>query len=62
MNSKNIQVSAMGIERFYSTIINSSVGSNKAVIKNLNENVDVDYLYIDFNSIIYYIAENKTNK
>jgi 5'-3' exonuclease len=48
----------MGIERFYSTIINSSVSSGKAVVKNLKENVDVDYMYVDFNSIIYYIAEN----
>jgi len=48
----------MGIERFYSTIINSSVSSGKAIIKNLKEHIDVDYLYVDFNSIIYYIAEN----
>lgn len=47
----------MGIERFYGTIVNSNVSEGKAIIKNLLESVAIDNLYIDFNSIVYRVAE-----
>ena len=43
----------MGIEKFYSSIINFS----DAVTKNIKTKIDVEYFYIDFNSIVYHIAE-----
>jgi 5'-3' exonuclease len=48
----------MGIERFYGTIIGSNkISSENAIVKGITEAIDVDYLYVDFNSIVYYIAE-----
>ena len=47
----------MGIERFYGTLVKSNVSAGKAVIKNMTDKVDVDRLYVDFNSIVYYVAE-----
>lgn len=44
----------MGIESFFNTITKNKIISESLLI---NEKIDCDYLYIDFNSIIYIVAD-----
>ena len=49
----------MGIKNFYNSIIynNEEIG-NKAILKNVKKNkISCNFLYIDFNCIMYLVAE-----
>ena len=47
----------MGIERFYKFITSDSTFNKNAIVLDLDSVKDVDFLFIDFNSIVYRIAE-----
>jgi 5'-3' exonuclease len=52
----------MGIERFFYSLAKNKIIKNEGIITGLTENIKVDHLYIDFNSIVYNIANDIESK